>query len=133
MFYFKIHQNSREGLSLSAFNTEPVRNNVFSNIQSQLHQRLTEALRQQINYSKGRNCIQKVNKRNKLNLYLLDITGALTSPTPYVTWLKSNSNNFSGPEETLLYTLVYGKAELIMFGGIQKDNGNVNISKLTLF
>nr|XP_022919106.1 F-box only protein 42-like isoform X2 [Onthophagus taurus] len=60
-------------------------------------------------------------KRNLLEMYVLDISHALDD-RPYVTWLPPKSSGLSnGPEETILYTLVEGKAELVMFGGIQKD------------
>lgn len=61
-------------------------------------------------------------KRNVLGMYVLDISHALDEK-PYVSWLPLKNNGIlsQGPEETVLYTLVQGKAELIMFGGIQKD------------
>ena len=61
-------------------------------------------------------------KRNLLSMYVLDISHALDEK-PYVTWLplKNDGMSSQGPEETVLYTLVEGRSELIMFGGIQKD------------
>ncbi|GJQ67255.1 hypothetical protein Trydic_g8160 [Trypoxylus dichotomus] len=61
-------------------------------------------------------------KRNVLGMYVLDISHALDDK-PYVSWLplKNDGVLSQGPEETVLYTLVEGKSELIMFGGIQKD------------
>lgn len=61
-------------------------------------------------------------KRNVLGIYVLDLSHALDKE-PYVTWLpvKKDCVFTEGPEETILYTLVEGKSELIMFGGIQKD------------
>lgn len=74
-------------------------------------------------------------KRNSLGLYVLDVSHALDK-NPYVTWLpceRDNDNLFSyGPEETILYTLVEGKAELIMFGGIQKDPTSIVASTTNL-
>lgn len=62
-------------------------------------------------------------KRNVIGIYVLDLSHALDSE-PYVTWLPvKNEGIFSeGPEERVLYTLVEGKSELIMFGGILKDS-----------
>lgn len=61
-------------------------------------------------------------KRNVLGMYVLDISHALDEK-PYVSWLPLKNDGIlsQGPEETVLYTLVEGKSELIMFGGIQKD------------
>lgn len=61
-------------------------------------------------------------KRSVLGIYVLDLSHALDD-APYVTWLpvKNDGVLSEGPEETILYTLVEGKSELIMFGGIQKD------------
>ncbi|KAL3282765.1 hypothetical protein HHI36_005932 [Cryptolaemus montrouzieri] len=64
----------------------------------------------------------KGNKNNNshfLGIYVLDLEHALDEK-PYVTWLTPKNFN-KGPEETILYTLVQGKSELIMFGGIQND------------
>ena len=54
-------------------------------------------------------------------MYVLDISKAL-SEEHTVEWLPFRSNaSLTAPEETILYTLVSGRSELIMFGGIQKD------------
>lgn len=62
---------------------------------------------------------KKEKRTHYLGLYVLDISQALTKK-PVATWLPPK-NVSNGPEETILYTLVEGKSELIMFGGIQKD------------
>lgn len=60
-------------------------------------------------------------KRSVLGIYVLDLSHALDNE-PYVTWLPvKNDVSVEGPEDTILYTLVQGKSELIMFGGIQND------------
>lgn len=61
-------------------------------------------------------------KQNLLGIYVLDLSHALAEEA-YVSWLpvKNDGSSGQGPEETILYTLVEGKSELIMFGGIQKD------------
>ena len=58
---------------------------------------------------------------HRLAMYVLDISRAI-SDEPEVEWLPFRSNaSLAAPEETILYTLVSGRSELIMFGGIQKD------------
>jgi hypothetical protein len=53
-------------------------------------------------------------------MFVLDISEAMSSNV--VTWLPVKSNaSLSAPEETILYSLVRGRGELVMFGGIQKD------------
>ncbi|GFU55991.1 f-box only protein 42 [Trichonephila clavipes] len=51
-------------------------------------------------------------------LYVLDISTVLEG---YVTWRAIKNQSPSAPEEIILYSLVLGKGEVIMFGGIQKD------------
>lgn len=61
----------------------------------------------------------KTMKSHYLGIYVLDISRALDSK-PIVTWLPPK-NLDNGPEETILYTLLEGKSELVMFGGVRKD------------
>ncbi|KAJ9583375.1 hypothetical protein L9F63_022282 [Diploptera punctata] len=60
--------------------------------------------------------------KNAMTMFVLDISHVLSNDC-YVEWLPVKSNNiFNGePKEKILYTLIAGKGELIMFGGIQKD------------
>ncbi|GFY37074.1 f-box only protein 42 [Trichonephila inaurata madagascariensis] len=51
-------------------------------------------------------------------LYVLDISTVFEG---YVTWRAIKNQSPSAPEEIILYSLVLGKGEVIMFGGIQKD------------
>ncbi|KAL1514120.1 hypothetical protein ABEB36_003433 [Hypothenemus hampei] len=66
----------------------------------------------------------QANKREKkmhyLGLYVLDLANVLEK-NPIATWLPPN-NLQNGPEETILYTLLEGNSELIMFGGILKED-----------
>lgn len=55
--------------------------------------------------------------RNAMTMYVLDVSEALSHNR--VTWLPVKPS--LGPEETILYSLVPGIGELIMFGGIEKD------------
>ncbi|XP_071448808.1 F-box only protein 42-like [Hetaerina americana] len=65
-----------------------------------------------------------------MTLHVLDTSKALDEEDPHVMWLPvqpvtEQTDSNSGPEETILYTLVPGKGELIMFGGIRKDAASV--------
>lgn len=65
-----------------------------------------------------------VNKpKNVLGMYVLDISHLMDTEDPHVQWLPIKGENSinDGPEERVLYSLVPGKSELIMFGGIQMD------------
>jgi len=56
-----------------------------------------------------------------MSLCVLDISEALTNHR--VHWLpgEANCSGSSGsPEEAVLYSIVHGRAELIVFGGVQK-------------
>jgi F-box protein 42 len=62
---------------------------------------------------------------HRLAMYVLDISKATTDYV--VEWLSYKSNTpIDSPEEAILYSLVKGRGELIMFGGIQKDISAMN-------
>jgi hypothetical protein len=70
--------------------------------------------------------------QNPMFVHVLDISRAVTDLT--VTWLPvAEHSGLGAPEETIFYSLVEGRGELVMFGGIQTDlNGmqrglNVNL------
>ncbi|XP_049815800.1 F-box only protein 42 [Schistocerca nitens] len=62
--------------------------------------------------------------KSSMSMYVLDISNVLSHCV--VRWLPVKENR--GPEEMILYTLVAGKGELIMFGGIQKDATSIAAS-----
>lgn len=67
--------------------------------------------------------VQKMSAlKNCMAMFVLDITHVLSEDC-YVMWLAPKESHLpcGAPEEMILYTLVAGKGELIMFGGIQKD------------
>ncbi|KAG8236336.1 hypothetical protein J437_LFUL010470, partial [Ladona fulva] len=73
---------------------------------------------------------QRRRPQRTMSLHVLDTSKALAEYEPFVSWLpvQPTSETFDsniGPEETILYTLVPGKGELIMFGGIRKDAASV--------
>ena len=55
-----------------------------------------------------------------MSLCVLDISEALTDHR--VHWLPGESSGNSGgsPEEAVLYSIVHGRGEIIVFGGVQK-------------
>ncbi|XP_011311764.1 F-box only protein 42 [Fopius arisanus] len=57
-------------------------------------------------------------KSDKLGIFVLDITRILDQSS--ATWIFHSQNKCSGPEGRILYSLVLGKSELIVFGGIRK-------------
>lgn len=69
---------------------------------------------------------RETKKMQYLGIYVLDLSQIYESK-PKATWLPAKNLN-NGPEETILYSLVEGKSELIMFGGIQKDANSVVLS-----
>lgn len=55
-----------------------------------------------------------------MTTFLLDISTCISDH--YVTWLVLPSNSsLTAPQESILYSLVLGRTELVMFGGLQKD------------
>lgn len=60
------------------------------------------------------------NLASVMTLHVLDISEVLE--TGRVTWQKLNFENIEGaPVETIFYSLVEGKNEILMFGGLEKD------------
>jgi F-box protein 42 len=58
--------------------------------------------------------------RTPIHLHVLDITDIVQSRT--ATWQSVKENpSLEAPEETIFYSLVEGRGELVMFGGIQRD------------
>lgn len=117
----------QSGLSLSAFSSERQHPLPMSRKEQLQEKRLEhlQRIQDEIKSKSSRNII----KKNMLGIYVLDISHALDEK-PYVTWLpmKNTSIVSEGPEETILYSLVEGKSELIMFGGIQKDPGSLALT-----
>lgn len=59
--------------------------------------------------------------QSSMSLCLLDISEALTKNK--VRWMPPNdavTNGRGSPEEAVLYSIVHGRGELIVFGGVQK-------------
>ncbi len=69
-------------------------------------------------------CLQRI--QNPMYIHVLDISQAITQNK--VSWqcLPMDAEG-EAPEETILYSLVYGRGELIMFGGIQTDPNSMQM------
>lgn len=128
------------GPSMQAFSTSDSRpgvlggrHNAVKNREKQLEalkkfeERLRESLARQsgtqghnqsTNDSSRKNRLREL--RTPIHLHVLDISNIVQSHT--ATWqpVKENSS-LEAPEETIFYTLVEGRGELVMFGGIQRD------------
>ena len=63
---------------------------------------------------------KSINPASLMMLHVLDISKVLDTNT--VAWQSLKFDNLNGaPGETLFYSLVEGKGEILMFGGIEKD------------
>lgn len=109
-------------LSMAAFRDQPLRNNAISNRQRQLEslRRMEEKIRNK------KTQLMKVSKKaeNTLSIFVLDITNVLSDDCNAL-WIPLKQNDRSGPDERILYSLVVGRGELIVFGGIRRDDSVV--------
>lgn len=130
--------NLRRGGMLASKNKHSQNNNHSERLRrldvvSQRLKRYEEVLKrgylvQQLDIEKLRKKVEaekiptKKHKRNQLSIFVLDISN-VNSEECSATWMQNDKNIISkeAPEETILYSLVAGKGELIMFGGIQRD------------
>ena len=103
------------------------RQKMLENRQRQLAslQRMEEKIR---NSSKSSNSNANSKQSNastvcphhRMTTHILDISEAISNHV--VTWLPVNpEGSVNGPQESILYSLVLGRTELIMFGGLMKD------------
>ena len=71
-------------------------------------------------------CLQQQRINHPMYVHVLDISKAVAECT--VEWLPvTMKHTGDAPEETILYTLVHGRGELIMFGGIQTDANSMQM------
>lgn len=70
-------------------------------------------------------------KRNTLTMHVLDISTVVDGNSMnYVSWLCPRLGEMHGaPEELVMYSLVKGNGELIMFGGVHNDISILNYSE----
>ncbi|KOC67193.1 F-box only protein 42 [Habropoda laboriosa] len=107
-------------LSMAAFRNEK-RNGTNSHRQRQLEylRRMEESIRK-------RRAQTKPAKKtgNTLSIFVLDITNVLCDECS-ASWIPLKHNDQSGPDERILYSLVAGRGELIVFGGIRKEQTSI--------
>ncbi|XP_076674769.1 F-box protein 42 isoform X2 [Andrena cerasifolii] len=107
------HDNS---LSMAAFRDEQIRYGSNSNRQRQLEsiRRMEERIKtiEQLNMAKK--------SGSTLSTFVLDITNVLCDECT-ASWIPLKHNNHSGPDQRILHSLVAGRGELIVFGGIRKE------------
>ena len=124
---FRTPFRAQRGMSL-------VKPNASKNRQKQLEtlRRYEEKFKKQMKHEDGEVKVQghvvefvankSRNKRPQHPMYVhtLDVSRVLTEGV--VTWQPVKANScINAPEETIFYSLVEGRAELIMFGGLQMD------------
>ncbi|XP_026756901.1 F-box only protein 42 [Galleria mellonella] len=70
-------------------------------------------------------------KRNTLTMHVLDISSIIDGNSlNYVSWLCPRLGEMNGaPEELVMYSLVKGNGELIMFGGVHNDISVLNYNE----
>lgn len=77
--------------------------------------RMEQRLQRQLATAKG---LKKL--ENSLDIFVLDVSEVLSADCS-ATWVKLKQSNQNGPNERILYSLVLGQNELILFGGIKKE------------
>lgn len=108
-------------LGMAAFRDESIRTNSAINRQKQLESlhRIEERLH-------NRKVESKVVKKteNTLAIFVLDV-GNIMCDECSASWISLKQNDRAGPDERILYSLVLGRGELIVFGGIRKEQATV--------
>ncbi|KAJ8679447.1 hypothetical protein QAD02_015234 [Eretmocerus hayati] len=109
-------------LSMAAFRDETVRSNANANRQKQLEslRRMEERLHnRRIHESKTAKRLE-----NTLAIYVLDISNVLCDSCS-ASWIPLKQNDQTGPDDRMLYSLVLGRGELIVFGGLRKEQTTI--------
>lgn len=109
-------------LSMAAFRDQPLRNN--SNVDRQRQLESLRRMEEKIRNKKAQ--LMKVFKKAEttLSIFVLDITNVLSDDCN-ASWIPLKQDDHSGPDERILYSLVVGKGELIVFGGIHKEHSTL--------
>ncbi|KAL1124381.1 hypothetical protein AAG570_001010 [Ranatra chinensis] len=105
--------------SLLAFREEPQQGR-HRERQLEALRRMEEKLRSQQQEAIRRPQPHKGSQTPKMAMFVLNIAEVL-GPHCRVSWMPVKAVPNGSPETTILYTLVRGNGELVMFGGIKKD------------
>lgn len=143
-----ININGRRGELNSLRRRYPSRDNIPSNSQSdrmvafqcpsaqiskqrerqlEVIQRLERKMfkqRKPMSSSSGQ-CSSSVVKESKMAMFVLDISQVLNPAESYIEWKEIKNVAPNSPEPTILYSLVLGRGEVIMFGGMYKDTNSI--------
>ncbi|XP_015589723.1 F-box only protein 42 [Cephus cinctus] len=113
--------HSENSLSMAAFREETPRTGSNANRQRQL-----ESLRRMEERIQNRKSQSKIVKKteNTLAIFILDVTNVICEESS-ASWIPLKQNDLAGPDERILYSLVLGRGELIVFGGIGKEQATV--------
>ncbi|EFN83938.1 F-box only protein 42 [Harpegnathos saltator] len=108
---------SDNSLSMAAFRDQPLHST-----SNTIRQRQLESLRRMEEKIKNKKAQAKASKKTEktFSIFVLDITKVLDDCS--ASWIPLKQDNYSGPDERILYSLVAGKGELIVFGGIRKQH-----------
>ncbi|XP_066593332.1 F-box only protein 42 [Prorops nasuta] len=89
-------------------------------------QRQLESLRKMEEKIQKRKHLSRTVKQseNTLSIFVLDISKMLYEECS-ATWIPLKCNKQTGPDERVLYSLVVGRGELIVFGGIRKEQATI--------
>lgn len=107
---------------MAAFRDQPLRHNSNTDRQRQLEslRRMEEKIR-----NKKAQPLKVFKKaESTLSIFVLDITNVLSDDCN-ASWIPLKQDDYSGPDERILYSLVVGKGELIVFGGIRKEHSTL--------
>lgn len=120
---------------MAAFRDQPLRSNSNTDRQRQLEslRRMEEKIRRENKKAQ----LMKVFKKaeSTLSIFVLDITNVLSDDCN-ASWIPLKQDDHSGPDERILYSLVVGKGELIVFGGIRKEHstlGNTDVDDSVVY
>ncbi|GIX94094.1 f-box only protein 42 [Caerostris darwini] len=111
----ELRTNNGQGSSGASQNTRRNRQRQLEGL-DRMEQRLRDLRAGNISYP----ILNKFSRTMKrpMCLYVLDISTVFDG---YVSWKTVKNQSPSAPAEIILYSLVLGKGEVIMFGGVQKD------------
>lgn len=112
-------------LAMAAFRDDAVRPSTSPRLAAN-RQRQLESLRRMEEKILNQKSPPKVTKNvdDSMGIYILDISNVLDEKRT-ATWVPWRQNQQMGPEERILYSLMLGKGELILFGGIRKEKVTV--------